>query len=165
MWLMMWSHARVIVRHSWTDLHELQSWGHVVSREKVRNMRRGFLKDFKSRFKTYRDRDTKSSYFFIENQYLNTRLKSKTENETNKCQNYFCTYRSSCPEVFCSEGVLRNFTIFIGKHLCQRPKAWNFIKKGTLAQLFSWEFSEISKNTFFLQNTSGGCFCIKRNIS
>ena len=29
----------------------------------------------------------------------------------------------------------------------------------TLAQLFSCEFREISKNTFFLQNTSGGCFC------
>ena len=31
----------------------------------------------------------------------------------------------------------------------------NFIKKETLAQVLSWEFCEISKNTPFLQNTSG----------
>ena len=28
-------------------------------------------------------------------------------------------YRSSCPEVFCKKGVLRNFTKFTGKDLCQ----------------------------------------------
>ena len=28
-------------------------------------------------------------------------------------------YRSSCPEVFCEKGVLRNFAKFTGKHLCQ----------------------------------------------
>ena len=27
--------------------------------------------------------------------------------------------RSSHPEVFCKKGVLRNFTKFTGKHLCQ----------------------------------------------
>ena len=31
-------------------------------------------------------------------------------------------------------------------------------KKETLAQVFSCKFCEISKNTFFLKNTSGGCF-------
>ena len=30
-----------------------------------------------------------------------------------------------------------------------KPQACNFIKKETLAQVFSYEFSEISKNTFF----------------
>ena len=29
------------------------------------------------------------------------------------------TLRSSRPEVFCKKGVLRNFTEFTGKHLCQ----------------------------------------------
>ena len=29
------------------------------------------------------------------------------------------SYRSSRPEVFCKKGVLRNFTKFTGKHLCQ----------------------------------------------
>ena len=30
------------------------------------------------------------------------------------------TFRSSRPRVFCKKGVLRNFTKFTGKHLCQR---------------------------------------------
>ena len=66
--------------------------------------------------------------------------------------------RSSRPEVFCKKGVLGNLTKFTGKHLCQslffnkvaglRPQACNFIKKETLAQVFSCECCEISKNTF-----------------
>ena len=32
------------------------------------------------------------------------------------------------------------------------PKACNFIKKETLTQLFSYEFCEISKNTFFTEH-------------
>ena len=28
-------------------------------------------------------------------------------------------YRTSCPEVFCKKGVLRNYTKFTGKLLCQ----------------------------------------------
>ena len=41
-------------------------------------------------------------------------------------------------------------------HACIRAnlQACNFVKKETLAQVFSCEFCEISKNTF-LQNTSG----------
>ena len=31
----------------------------------------------------------------------------------------FFTDRSSCPEVFCKKGVLRNFAKLTGKHLCQ----------------------------------------------
>ena len=57
--------------------------------------------------------------------------------------------RSSRPEVFCKKGVLRNFTKFTGKHLRQSLFFNNFIKKETLAQAFSCEFCEISKNTFF----------------
>ena len=30
-------------------------------------------------------------------------------------------FRSSRPEVFCQEGVLRNFAKFTGKHLCHSP--------------------------------------------
>ena len=55
--------------------------------------------------------------------------------------------RSSRPEVFCEKGVLRNFTTWMRKQLCQslffnkvagmRPE--NFIKKETLAQVFSCE--------------------------
>ena len=63
--------------------------------------------------------------------------------------------RSSRPDVFCEKDVLRNFGKFTGKHLCQdlyfnlvAGLACNFIKIETLAQVFSYEFSEISKNTF-----------------
>ena len=56
--------------------------------------------------------------------------------------------RSSRLEVFCKKGVLRKFAKFTGKHLC-RPKACNLIKKETLAQVFSCEFCEFSKNIFF----------------
>ena len=49
------------------------------------------------------------------------------------------------PAVFSMQkGLLRNFTKFTGKHL--------FIKKETLAQVFSYEFCEISKNTFFTEH-------------
>ena len=47
--------------------------------------------------------------------------------------------------------VLRKFAKFTGKHLCQ-SLFFNFIKKKTLAQVFSCEFCGISKNTF-LQRT------------
>ena len=35
-------------------------------------------------------------------------------------------------------------------------KACNFVKK---KEVFSCKYCEIFKNTFFIQNTSGGCFC------
>ena len=44
--------------------------------------------------------------------------------------------RSSRPEAFCKNSVLRF-------------QACNFIKKEALAQVFSYEFCEIFKNTFF----------------
>ena len=62
------------------------------------------------------------------------------------------------PEMFCKKGVLRDFAKFTGNNLCQ---ACNFIKKETLAQVFSSEFCEISKNTFFTEHlwaTASDCF-------
>ena len=47
-------------------------------------------------------------------------------------------------------GVLRNFARFTGKHLCQSQKE-------TLAQVFSYEFSEIFKNIVFTDDYH--CFC------
>ena len=64
-------------------------------------------------------------------------------------------FRNSRPEVFCKKGVLRNFSKFAGKHLCQslsfnkvavlRPAT--LLKKGLSYRYFPviWE---ISKNTF-----------------
>ena len=54
--------------------------------------------------------------------------------------------RSSLLEAFYKKRVLRNFAKFTGKHLCQ---SFFIIKKETLAKVFSCEFCEISKNTFF----------------
>ena len=72
--------------------------------------------------------------------------------------------------MFCKKGVLRNFEKIIGKHLCQshlfnkvadlRPKACNFIKKETLAQVFSYEFCEISKSTYFYRTPLDDCLKI-----
>ena len=67
-------------------------------------------------------------------------------------------YRSSRAEVFYEKGVLRNFAKFTRKKLPGardsfltklQAEAGNFIKKETLVQVFSCEFFEISKNTFF----------------
>ena len=65
-------------------------------------------------------------------------------------------YRSSHQRCSVKKGVLRNFTKFTGKHLRQslffnkiaglRPAT--LLKKETLAQVFSCEFCEISKNAF-----------------
>ena len=66
-------------------------------------------------------------------------------------------FKSSRPEVFCRKGVLRNFVKLTGKRLCQnlffnkvpdlRPAT--LLKK---AQVFSCEFCEISKITFFTEH-------------
>ena len=53
--------------------------------------------------------------------------------------------------MFCKKDVIRNFAKFIGNRLCQClyfNKVEGFIKIETLAQVFSCEFCEISKNTF-----------------
>ena len=50
--------------------------------------------------------------------------------------------------MFCKKGALRNFAKFTGKHLYQ---GLFLIKKETQTQVFSCEFCEISKNTFFLK--------------
>ena len=53
--------------------------------------------------------------------------------------------------MFCKKDVIRNFAKFIGNRLCQClyfNKVAGFIKIETLAQVFSCEFCEISKNTF-----------------
>ena len=50
------------------------------------------------------------------------------------------------------KGVLQNFTKFTGKHLCLRPAT--SLKKRLWHRWFCVNF----KNTFFLQNSSGGCF-------
>ena len=69
-------------------------------------------------------------------------------------------YRSSHQRCSVKKGVLRKFSKFTGKHLCQshflnkvtalRPEI--LLKKETLTQVFSCEFCIISKNTFFTEH-------------
>ena len=49
------------------------------------------------------------------------------------------------------KAVLKNFTKFTGKHLCQ-GLFFNKVAKKTQAQVFSCEFCEISENTFFTEH-------------
>ena len=64
------------------------------------------------------------------------------------------------PEVFCKKGVLIEISQNSPENTCARAsfliklqtKAYNFIKKETLAQVFSCKFCEISKNTFFKEH-------------
>ena len=63
------------------------------------------------------------------------------------------------PEVYYKKGVLKNFAKLTGKHLCQSlflnkaaSTAYNFIKKETLAQVFSCEFCKIFKNPFLTEH-------------
>ena len=64
----------------------------------------------------------------------------------------FFFYRRSCLEVFCKKYVLKSFTKFTGKHLCQslffnKVAVLRPAKKKTLAQMFSYKFCEIFKST------------------
>ena len=65
--------------------------------------------------------------------------------------------------MFCRKGVLQSFVKFTGKHLCSPVHTCciptcNFIKKETLAQFFSSEFYEISKNTFSYRRPAVAAF-------
>ena len=59
------------------------------------------------------------------------------------------------PEVI-KKGVLKNFSKFTGKHLCQ--SLFFNIQKETLAQVFYREFCEIFKNIFFYKTSRDDCF-------
>ena len=78
-----------------------------------------------------------------------------------KFSNLLRLFRSSHRRCSVRKGVLRNFAIFTGKHLYQSlffNTELYYIKKETLAQVFSYEFCEISKNTFFNRTPLGDCF-------
>ena len=80
-----------------------------------------------------------------------------------------CINRSSRPEVFCKTSVLRNFAKFTGKHLCQSLFSDKFsdlrlassLKTRLWHRPFPMNFAKFLR-TRFLQNTSGGCFCINK---
>ena len=66
-------------------------------------------------------------------------------------------FTSSCPEVSCKKGVLKNFTKFTGKHLCQSffidvfagPRHVTLLKKRLWNRCFLMEFCDIFKSALF----------------
>ena len=75
-------------------------------------------------------------------------------------------HRTSPPNVFCKKGVLENFTKFTGKHLCQSLFLIKLQASDVFLgiQVFSYEYYEVFKNSFFMQYT-GGCFCLIKIFS
>ena len=74
---------------------------------------------------------------------------SKTENPNwvlEKWSLYFSS-RSSRPEVFCKKGVLRNFTKFTEKHLCQSL----FFNKDAGCRCFPVNFAKFLRTSFFIE--------------
>ena len=76
--------------------------------------------------------------------------------ESLKSNSWTALYRSSHWRCSVRTGVLRNFTKFTGKQLCQSLffsiKLLDFIKKETLKYVFSCEFCEFSKNNFLTEH-------------
>ena len=77
------------------------------------------------------------------------------------CSDTFDHSRSRSSHQRCSikKSVLKNFTKFTGKHLCQSlffnkvaGLSPSTLLKKRLAQVFSCEFCEFSKNTFFTEH-------------
>ena len=71
---------------------------------------------------------------------------------------FYCNIKKQPPEVF-YKNILKNLVKFTGKCLCQSlffhkvaSQACNFIKKEILVPVFSCEFCEIFKNTFFTEH-------------
>ena len=74
-------------------------------------------------------------------------------------------FRISCTQMLFKTGALKNFTIFIGKHLCRsvfliKLQVWRSatLLKKTPNQCFPMDIAKFLRK-LFLRNTSGGCFC------
>ena len=69
-------------------------------------------------------------------------------------------FRSSRPEVFCKKRILKNFTKFTGKHLCQRLffnkvaglRAATLLKKRLWHRCFPVNFVKFLRTTFFIEH-------------
>ena len=61
--------------------------------------------------------------------------------------------RSRHSEVFCKNGVLRNFAKFTVKHLRQSPRPVTLLKKRLWYRFFPVDFAKLPRAPF-LQNTS-----------
>ena len=79
---------------------------------------------------------------------------------------FFAVFRSSHQSCSIIKDVLRSFAKFTGKHLCQslifNKVVGLFLLKKTVAQVFSCEFCEISKNTYFTEHLPATAAVIER---
>ena len=79
--------------------------------------------------------------------------------------------RSSHPEVFCKQGVLRNFAKFAGKHMCQSfffnkvaaLRSANLLKKRLGYRCFPVNFLQFIRTSFFVE-TSLAAASVKYNF-
>ena len=74
-----------------------------------------------------------------------------------------CIWQKQPPEVFCKKDVLKNFAKFTGKHLCQslvynKVTGHNFMKRETLAQVFSCELFRNFLERLFYRTPPSDCF-------
>ena len=83
-----------------------------------------------------------NSCFYREQYYLHI----YTDLLLTKLEMVFLVTKSSHLRCSMKIGVLKNFVKFTGKHLCQ---SLFFNKEEALVQVFSCEFCEIFRNTFF----------------
>ena len=63
-------------------------------------------------------------------------------------------HQNQSPEVICRKGVLKNFAIFIGKHMCRslfliKLSTCSIFKNRLPTQVLSFKCGEIFKNTYF----------------
>ena len=71
------------------------------------------------------------------------------------------SYGNSPIEVFCKKVVLQNFAKFTGKNL-----GWSlFLTKLTMAQVFSYEFCKILKDSFFYRTPPVATSGFKKSIN
>ena len=98
--------------------------------------------------------DTTNVLLFLEVQFtVSSRIVYKFENIDRFGILDICSLESACSWVIVvmSEDVLHDWIDRSSRPdvLCEKGAACNFIKRETLARVFSCEFCEISKNTFF----------------
>ena len=106
----------------------------------------------------------KSNHFLLIKQPFDQQIKKQSADETIiRCTDnsliWLRWFRSSRPEVLCKKGVLRNFTKFTGKHLCQslflnkvaglRPAT--LLKKRLWHRCFSVNFVRFLRTPFSIE--------------
>ena len=101
---------------------------------------------------------TKSEYIFHKNnQYLKRLL---TIQQTVNYAVYLNLHSSSCTQMFFKIDVLKNFAMFVGKHLCWSfffnnvagPQGCNFIKKRLRHRCFPVNVAKFLRTRFFTEH-------------